>query len=146
VGDIGLACGDAKDVGFGEDVLSGDRISPASCIAACSSAFVGSLIGDLVLEARGDEAADCLPHNAVALLTEAKVDFSGDCSCFTGVTSTFGVAISFKGVDLGLSTWGLLPFAGGVGSGRENRDWNGAGEEDAEIGLGDCAGGETTDF
>jgi hypothetical protein len=70
--------------------------------------LVGSLIGDFVLDARGDEAADCLPHNAVALLTDAKVDFSGDCSSLTGVTSTFGVAISFSGVDLGVSTTGLL--------------------------------------
>jgi hypothetical protein len=134
------------DADFGEDVVSGDRISPASCMAACSSALVGSLMGDFVLDARGDGAADCLPHNAVALLTEANVDFSGDDSSFTGVTSTFGVAISLRGVDLGVSAAGLFPFAGGVGRGRENRDWNGAGEDDAKTGLGDCAGGGAGDF
>jgi hypothetical protein len=135
--DKGLGWEDGADAGLDVDDCSGDRTSPASCIAACSSALVGSLIGDLVLAAKGDEDADCLPHRAVALLTEANVDFSGDDSSLAGETSTFGGAISFNAVGFGLSTVGSAVLVGAVGSGRENRDCNGAGEGDGDIGLGD---------
>jgi hypothetical protein len=133
---MGFAWEASATFGLGEDVCSGDRTSPASCIAACSSALVGSLIGDFVLAGAGDEDGDCLPHRAVALLTDANVDFSGEGASLTGVTSTFGGAISFNGVGFGLSTTGFVVFVGGVGSGREKRDCNGAG-----IGDGDAAFG-----
>jgi hypothetical protein len=115
-------------------VDSGDRTSPASCIAACSSALVGSFIGDLVLFAKGDGAADCLPHKAVAFFTDANVDFSGDGSSLTGVTSTLGDDTSFSAVGLGLDTTGLDAFARVVGSVLEKRDCEGAGDGD---GFGD---------
>jgi hypothetical protein len=126
-GDCGLDS-DGVDVGLGDDVDSGERTSPASCIATCSSALVGSFIGDLVLFAKGDEDADCLPHKAVALFTEAKVDFSGDGSSLSGDASTLGGAISFSALGLGLFTTGLGAFAGVVGRVRENRDCDGAGD------------------
>jgi hypothetical protein len=109
-------------------VESGDRTSPASCIAICSSALVGSLIGDLVLFARGDEDADCLPHEAVAFFTEANVDFSGDGSSLTGDTPTLGGDISFSAVGFGLFKTGLGVLVGGVGRAREKRDCVGAGD------------------
>jgi hypothetical protein len=84
-GDRGWDLGEAMDAGL-EVEASGDRTSPASCIAASSSAFVGSLIGVFVRDASGEEDADCLPHKAVALFTEAKDDLSGVGSSFTGVT------------------------------------------------------------
>jgi hypothetical protein len=98
---------------------SDERIKPASFIAACSSACVGSLIGDLTLAGAGDEDADDLPHRVVALLTDENVVFSGEGSSLAGEISTLGVEISLSGVDLGLSAVGLL---GNVGSGRENRE------------------------
>jgi hypothetical protein len=101
-------------------------------MAARSSALVGSLIGDLVCAGTGDEDVDCLPHKAVALLTDAKVDFSGDVSSFAGDTSTLGGAISFSGVDLEPSVLGLTVFVGGVGNGRANRDCRGAGDDDGD--------------
>jgi len=137
LGFAGSGFASTGDMGLGEDADSGDRMSPASCIAACSSALVGSLIGDFVFVGTGDDDVDCLPHRAVALLTEANVDFSGDGSSFAGETSTFGGAISFKAVGLGLSTTGLVVFVGGVGSGRENRDCSGAGVGDGDANLGD---------
>jgi hypothetical protein len=122
-------------VGLDVVVCSGDRTSPASCIAASSSALVGSLIGDLVLGAKGDEDADCLPHRALALLTEANVDFSGVDSSLVGETSTFKLAISLSVVGFGLSTAGLVLLVG-VGSGRENRDCDGAGDGNGDAGSG----------
>lgn len=110
------------------DVGSGDRTSPASCIAASSSALVGNLIGDLVRVASGDEA-DCLPHDAVTFFTDAKVDFSGDGSSFDVVTAVLGSSISFRAVGLGLSATGPADFVGGIGKAREKRDWDGAGED-----------------
>jgi len=109
-------------------------------MAARSSALVGSLIGDLVRVGTGEDDADCLPHDAVAFLTEANVEFSGEGSSFLGVTSTFGGAISFNAVGLGLSVLGLVDFVGGVGSGREKRDCSGAGDGDGEAIFGDEAG------
>lgn len=117
------------DLGWGDEVTgvldvevgSGDRTSPASCIAASSSALVGSLIGDLVLVASGDEDADCLAQVAVAFFTDAKVDRSGDDCSRDGVTAAFGGGISFRAVVLGLSTSALVAL-GGVGKGREKRD------------------------
>jgi hypothetical protein len=133
--DEALDRGDAVNAGSDVGIGWGDRTSPASCNAACSSAFVGSLIGDLALVATGDEDVDCLPHRAVALLTEAKVDFSGDGSSLTEVGSAFaGVNFSDR-VGLGASAIELVVLAGGVGSGREKRDCNGAGEGDDEACL-----------
>jgi hypothetical protein len=123
-------------------VDSGDRTSPASCIAACSSALVGNLIGDLALVGVDNVAADGLPHKAVALLTDENVDFSGDGSSFLGDGSAFGGAISFRTVGFGLPVAG---FVGGVGNGRENRDCNGAGDGDGDAGVGvsaDCGRGD----
>jgi hypothetical protein len=135
-----LGWGDDVDMGFDVVVCSGDRISPASCIAASSSALVGSLIGDLVLCAKGDEDADCLPHDALALLTEANVDCSGGDSSLVGETSTFEDGISLGAIGFGLSTAGLVVFVGGVGNGLENRDCNGAGDGNGDAGLGDWVG------
>jgi hypothetical protein len=87
-------------------------------MAAFSSAWVGSLIGDLALASTGEEDADGLPHIALAFLTDENVDFSGDESPAC-VISTLGVEISLSGVDLGLSDAGL---GGSVGNGRENRE------------------------
>jgi hypothetical protein len=98
-------------------------------------------MGDRVLAGTGDELADCLAHEAVALFTDANVAFSGEPSFLTE-TSAFGGAISFKGVGFGLSATDLT---GGVGSGRENRDCSGAGigEGDTAIGAGlDCGRGD----
>jgi hypothetical protein len=113
------------------DTSSGERMRPASFIAARSSACVGSLIGDLT--DADNEDADGRPHNVVALLTDEKVVFSGDGSSLAGSTSKLGVEISLSGVDFGLSTAGL---AGKVGSGREKRDGDGAGDDDGEAGFG----------
>jgi hypothetical protein len=126
---------DAVDAGSDLGVGCGDRTSPASCNAACSSALVGSLIGDLALVASGDEGVDCLPHSAVALLTEANVDFSGDGSSLIEGGSAFADANFSDCVGLGASAVELAVLAGGVGSGREKRDCNGAGEDDDEVGL-----------
>jgi hypothetical protein len=138
--------GDAVEVDLGVKVSSGDLTSPASRNAVCSSAFVGSLIGDLGLVARGDEDVDCRPHIAVALFTEANVEFSGAGSSLTGVRSTSAGAIFFDGVGSGLSTMELDLLAGDVGSGRENRDCNGAGEVDEETGLDEWVDWCTTGF
>lgn len=92
---------------------------PASFIAACSSACVGSLIGYLTRAGAGGEEADDLPHSVVALLTDENVVFSGKGSSLAGKTSTLGVEISRSGVDLELSAAGLV---GNVGKGRENRE------------------------
>jgi hypothetical protein len=137
-GDEVLAWGDAVDGGLNAGVGSDDRTRPASSIAACSSALVGSFIGDFVFVAKGDEDADCLPHSALALLTEANVDLSGDGSSFAGETSTFAGDASFNAVGFGLSTLGLVVFVGGVGSARANRDCNGAGDGNGETDLIDC--------
>ena len=67
--------GRAGDSGIDCFSDSGDRTRPASFIAAFSSAFVGSLIGDFVLSGTGDEGSDCRPHKAVAAFTEEKPDF-----------------------------------------------------------------------
>lgn len=93
---------------------------------------MGNLIGDFVLAGTGDEDADCLPHSEVAFFTEEKVDFSGEDSSLAGEISTFGGEISLSGVDLGLSATG---FTGSVGSGRENLDWDTAGEGEGDIGF-----------
>lgn len=114
----------------------GVRISPASCIAASSSALVGSLIGDFVFAAKGDDDAGCLPHRAVAFLTDAKGDLTGDGSSLAGETSTFGVVTSFKPAAFGLSTAGFVVFEGVVGNGRENRDCDGIGDGDGDTGFG----------
>jgi hypothetical protein len=97
----------------------------------------------LVLLAKGDVDADCLPHKAVAFLTEANVDFSGDGSSLTRVASTLIGSISFSAVGLGLLTAGLGALAGDVGRFLENRDCDGAGDGD---GFGDCAGWGAKDF
>jgi hypothetical protein len=104
-------------------------------MAARSSALVGSLIG--VRAGTGEDGADCLPHEAVAFLTEANADFPGDGSSFLGESSTFGGAISFNAVGLGLSVLGLMVFAGGMGSGREKRDCKGAGDGEGDAIFGD---------
>ena len=70
-------------------------------MAASSSAFVGSLMGDFTwFDAAGDDEADWRPHEAEALLTE-KDDFSGDASVL-GETSTLGGEISLSTCDSSL--------------------------------------------
>ena len=117
-------------------------------MAAFSSAWVGSLIGDLVLRGTGEEGADCLPHKAVAFFTEENPDFCGDGSALKDGISALGAGISFSAAGFGES------LGGGVGSGRENLedategDGNGdAGFDDLtdvidgdliDSGLGDC--------
>lgn len=76
-------------------------------------------MGDFVRVGTGDEDADCLPQSVVALLTEEKVDFSGETPSFADDVSTLGGAISLSAVCFGLCSTSLL---GNVGSGRENRD------------------------
>jgi hypothetical protein len=114
----------------GRGVDSGERTRPASFIAACSSVFVGSLIGDLARPSTGEEEAEFLPHNAVAFLTE-KAGFSGEGGSLGGGVSGFGDEIGFKTGSLGDSTDVL---AGGVGRGRENRDCSTTGDGDAGFG------------
>lgn len=100
--------------------------------------MVGSLIGDLVRVASGDDDADCLLHDAVAFFTDAKVDLSGDDCSLDGVTAVLGSSISFRAVGLGLSVTGSAGFVDGVGKGREKRDWEGIGD-DAWGDWMDCA-------
>jgi hypothetical protein len=97
------------------------------------------LIGDFTLVGAGDEDADDLPHSVVALLTEENVVFSGEDSSLAGAISTLGVDISRSGVDLGLSAVGL---EGKVGSGRDNRECDAAGDGfgDADFGVSTCFG------
>lgn len=128
-GDCGSTGG---NLGSGFCSLSGDLTSPASSIAACSSARVGNLMGDFVSVGTGDEEADCRPHSDVAFLTEVNVDFSGEGTFLAGEMSMLGVLISLSGVDFGLSA---ADFVGKVGNGRENREWFTADDGDGEGAL-----------
>lgn len=104
-------------------------------MAACSSALVGSLMGDLVRAEVGDEDAGGRPHIVVALLTDATVDFSGEegPSLATAI-SALGVEVSLSVVALELST---LDRVGSVGNGRENREELTTGDGDGDATLGD---------
>jgi hypothetical protein len=94
---------------------------------------VGNLIGDLVLSGTGEEEGDCLPHKAVAALTEENPDFCGEGSSLTGETSALGVGISFSATGFGDS------LGGGVGNGLENLDDATEGDGDGDAGCGDLS-------
>ena len=116
----------AGDSGFDSD--PGLRTRPASFMAAFSSAWVGSLIGDFVVWT-GEEGWDCRPHKAVAAFTEENPDFWGDGSSF--LTLTLGAGISFSAAGFGDS------FGGGVGNGRENLEDVIDGDGDGDNSFGD---------
>lgn len=68
---------------IGSDVCA----KPAFSIAACSSALVGSLMGDFDRVRVGEADADCLLHNAVALFTETLEASDAGVESFSWVTS-----------------------------------------------------------
>ena len=92
--------------GWADSIGSDVRAKPAFSIAACSSALVGSFIGDFDRVRGGEADADCLPHNAVALLTEKLEASDAGVESFSRATSGLVKGFSSAGGSgmTGLST------------------------------------------